>query len=123
MAIVLTNAILCDIDPVRVEPGSLRIDGGKIVARGKVEAHSGDEVIDCKGAVVLPGLVNGHTHLYSALAVGIPAPPKIPQNFYEILKYVWWRLDRALDAESIEASALTGALDALHCGTTTLIDH
>jgi putative selenium metabolism protein SsnA len=127
MPIVLTNAILVDIDPLRVERGNLRIDGGTITARGadaKTQATAAaDETIDCGGAVVLPGLVNGHTHLYSALAVGMPAPPKVPTNFHEILRFVWWRLDQALDADSIEASARIGALEALHCGTTTLIDH
>ena len=92
-------------------------------ARGDVTLGHGDEVIDCGGAVVMPGMVNGHTHLYSALAVGMPAPPRQPKNFLEILQLVWWRLDRALDPESIEASARIGALDAVRCGTTTLIDH
>ena len=78
MAIVLTNALLLDIDPLRVETGGLRIEGGSIAARGAVQPQAGDEVIDCGGAVVLPGLVNGHTHLYSALAVGMPRPPRNP---------------------------------------------
>ncbi len=122
--ITLTNALLADLDPIRVEQGSLRIDAGKIAARGsKLVPATGDEVVDCGGAVVLPGLVNGHTHLYSALAVGIPPPQQSPKNFLEILKFVWWRLDQALDAESIEMSARIGAIDALRCGTTTLIDH
>ncbi|HEX8523910.1 MAG TPA: amidohydrolase family protein, partial [Tepidisphaeraceae bacterium] len=94
-----------------------------IVARGRVEALAGDESIDCGGAVVLPGMVNGHTHLYSALAVGMPAAPRVPRNFLEILQLVWWRLDRALDEGSNEMSATVGALEALRCGTTTLIDH
>jgi putative selenium metabolism protein SsnA len=123
MGIILQNALLVDIDPIRVEAGGLRIDGGVIVGRGAVTARPGDETIDCGGAVVLPGLVNGHTHLYSALAVGMPAPPKIPANFLQILQYVWWRLDQALDEQSNEMSATIGALQALHCGTTTLIDH
>src|SRR5215831_8816610 len=110
MGIVLRNAVLADLDPPRVEVGSLRIDGDQIVDRGNVSAASGDEVIDCGGAVVLPGMVNGHTHLYSALAVGMPAPPRQPKNFHEILQLVWWRLDRALDAASVEASARIGAL-------------
>ncbi|MCK4340321.1 MAG: amidohydrolase family protein, partial [Phycisphaerae bacterium] len=124
MAIVLENALLVDIDPIRVEPGNLRIDGGRIVQRDQqISRETTDEIVDCGGAVVLPGLVNGHAHLYSALAAGMPPPPQAPRNFVEILKYVWWRLDRALDVASIEMSGRIGALDALHCGTTTLIDH
>ena len=122
MAIVLNNALLVDIDPIRIESGSLRIEGGDVLARNK-SPEPGDQLIDCQGAVVLPGLVNGHTHLYSALAVGMPAPPRTPTNFLEILHLIWWRLDQALDDESNEMSATIGALDALHCGTTTLIDH
>lgn len=123
MALIIENALLVDLDPLRAEMGSLRIEGGRIIARGAVDRRVGDEAIDCAGAVVLPGLVNGHTHLYSALAAGMPAPPRTPSNFHEILQFVWWRLDRALDAESIEMSALIGGIEALRCGTTTLIDH
>ena len=53
----------------------------------------------------------------------MPAPPRQPRNFHEVLQLIWWRLDQALDAESNEMSATIGALDALRCGTTTLIDH
>lgn len=124
MGIVLKNALLADLDPARVERGGLRIEGGRIVERGAAASElPGDEVVDCGGAVVLPGLVNGHAHLYSALAAGMPAPPPAPQNFVQTLEYVWWRLDRALDALSIETSGRVGALDAVRCGTTTLIDH
>ncbi|MGD0138199.1 MAG: amidohydrolase family protein [Tepidisphaeraceae bacterium] len=123
MAIVLRNALLADLDPIGVERGDLRIESGRIAGRVNVTANAGDEIVDCAGAVVLPGLVNGHTHLYSALAVGMPAPARIPRNFLEILQSVWWRLDQALDGQANEVSARIGALDALHCGTTTLIDH
>ncbi len=123
MALLLTNALLVDIDPIRVDSGSLRIEGNKIAARGVATQAAGDQTIDCHGAVVLPGFVNGHTHLYSALATGMPAPPRQPRNFHEVLQLIWWRLDQALNAESNEMSATIGALDALHCGTTTLIDH
>ncbi|MFO0840315.1 MAG: amidohydrolase family protein [Phycisphaerae bacterium] len=124
MSMILKNALLVDLDPPRVEAAELRLDGGRIAARGAAVAPQvGDDVINCGGAVVLPGLVNGHTHLYSALAVGIPPPPRMPRNFHEVLKYIWWRLDQALDAAAIEHSGRIGALEALRCGTTTLIDH
>lgn len=120
----LKDAVLLDIDQIRVEAGDLYLENGSIVGRGRdLPPRPGDTVIDCGGAVVMPGQVNGHTHLYSALAVGMPPPREVPRNFMEILQRVWWRLDQALDAESIETSALIGAIAAARCGTTTLIDH
>jgi cytosine/adenosine deaminase-related metal-dependent hydrolase len=70
-----------------------------------------------------PGLVCGHHHLYSALARGMPAPPRTPSNFTEILEMIWWRLDAALDLEMIRWSAMLGALEALEAGTTSIVDH
>lgn len=70
-----------------------------------------------------PGLVCSHHHLYSALARGMPAPPKQPTNFQEILDQIWWRLDTALDLEMIRWSAMLGAAEALMCGTTAIVDH
>jgi cytosine/adenosine deaminase-related metal-dependent hydrolase len=72
---------------------------------------------------VTPGLVCGHHHLYSALARGMPAPPKQPTTFLEVLEQIWWRLDAALDEEMIRWSAMLGAVEALQCGTTAIIDH
>lgn len=70
-----------------------------------------------------PGLVCAHHHLYSALARGMPAPPRTPTSFLEILELVWWRLDRALDLDILAASARLGALEALESGCTAIIDH
>jgi cytosine/adenosine deaminase-related metal-dependent hydrolase len=70
-----------------------------------------------------PGLVCAHHHLYSALARGMPPPPKTPADFGEILEQIWWRLDTALDLEMIRWSAMLGALEALESGTTAIVDH
>ena len=70
-----------------------------------------------------PGLVCAHHHLYSALARGMPPPPKTPTNFQEVLEQIWWRLDTALDLEMIRWSAMLGALEALESGTTAIVDH
>lgn len=121
---LLKAATLASLDPPRVDAGSLRIDGDRIVERGPHLAPvAGEEVMDLAGALVLPGLVNAHTHLYSALARGMPGPKTPPRNFLEVLQRVWWRLDRALDAETVALSALVGAMDAALSGTTMLVDH
>lgn len=70
------------------------------------------------------GFVNAHTHLYSGLApFGMPAPREAPDNFVQILERVWWRLDRALDADSLRLSAQWYVAEALRLGTVGLIDH
>ena len=71
----------------------------------------------------MPGFVNAHTHLYSALARGMPGPGEPPRTFTEILEKVWWRLDRALDEECVQLSGLVGAIEAARSGTTVLFDH
>ena len=70
-----------------------------------------------------PGLVCAHHHLYSALARGMPAPPRTPHDFADILELIWWRLDRALDLDLIGWSAMLGALECLEVGATAVIDH
>ena len=70
------------------------------------------------------GFVNAHTHIYSGLApFGMPSPAVAPTNFPEILERIWWRLDRALDENSLAASARFYVADALRHGTIALIDH
>jgi cytosine/adenosine deaminase-related metal-dependent hydrolase len=84
---------------------------------------SGDRIIDCKGKFVTKSFGCGHHHIYSTLARGMPAPRTIPTNFSEILKYVWWNIDKKLDLEMIEASALASAIYCAKSGVTFCIDH
>jgi cytosine/adenosine deaminase-related metal-dependent hydrolase len=70
------------------------------------------------------GLVNAHTHLYSGLVpFGMPAPAEPPADFTAILERVWWRLDRALDAQALRIAARWYAAQARALGTVGLVDH
>ncbi len=107
-----------------VENGSILIEDGIIKDIGHIKSSiSVDETIDLNGKTVLPGMINAHAHLYSALAMGMPFPKGNPTNFTELLEQVWWILDRALDKESTKASYEAGLLDHLRYGVTTVIDH
>jgi putative selenium metabolism protein SsnA len=122
MSLLLAGAtVVRSISPVVVDETDLLIADGRIAAVGT--AAVGAERVDCSGCLIVPGNVNAHTHLYSALARGMPYRLAPPRTFVEILRRVWWRLDRALDPMTIRASALAGAMEALLAGTTTLIDH
>ena len=111
------GVVVSSLDPVRIAARDVHVREGRIVATSRGKRH------DCSGCLVVPGNVCAHTHLYSALARGMPYELSPPENFLQILQRVWWRLDRALDEELIRASALVGGMEALLSGTTTLIDH
>ncbi|PIO99850.1 amidohydrolase family protein [Pleomorphomonas carboxyditropha] len=81
-------------------------------------------VVPCPQGEIAAGAVCAHTHLYSGLApYGMPAAEPAPVHFIEILEKVWWRLDRALDAGALRASARDYIAKALLSGTTSLVDH
>ncbi len=80
-------------------------------------------VIDCTGKLVTKSFGCGHHHIYSTLARGMPAPSKFPTNFTEVLQYIWWHIDKRLDLEMIEASAMASALYCAKNGVTFVIDH
>jgi putative selenium metabolism protein SsnA len=123
MTITLSNARLASLWPRKLVEANVTIDHGRIMRIGKDMPENAGSIVDCTGKLVIPGNVCAHTHLYSALARGMPPPQRQPQNFVEILELVWWRLDRALDEQSVRSSVLAGALDAIRAGTTTLVDH
>jgi putative selenium metabolism protein SsnA len=124
------------VKPVTVWTGEEVIDDAAILIRdgniagvapaggvSSLETDARVARIDGTGKLAVPGLINAHTHLYSSLARGMSVSPFHPTSFTQILEQLWWKLDRALDPESIRASALVGAMEAARCGVTTLIDH
>lgn len=81
-----------------------------------------DTVIDARGKVVMPGFINAHMHFYSTLVCGLgKADPS--KDFNEVLKNLWWRLDKKLVLDDCYYSALLPMINAIKRGTTTLIDH
>jgi cytosine/adenosine deaminase-related metal-dependent hydrolase len=111
--------------------GGLAIAGGTVVTLDPPSLERRDVLLgieprrrlDATGCLVMPGLVNAHTHLYAALARGMVAPPAPLRSFREILERVWWRLDAALDESSLRASAEEALLDAALSGATVVFDH
>lgn len=99
---------------------SVAVAGGLVVADALPDATR----LACPDGEIAAGAVCAHTHLYSGLArYGMPPAEPAPESFLEILERVWWKLDRALDAQSLRASALDYVARSLLAGTTTLVDH
>jgi putative selenium metabolism protein SsnA len=106
---------------------ALRIESGRISEIDTTQALGGrypdEERLDARGQLVMPGNLCAHTHFYGAYARGMAIPGQAPENFPQILKRLWWPLDKALDPETIRMSALVSLVDAVKHGTTSLIDH
>lgn len=101
--------------------GNLLVSPGS--ARFAAKAPPGARVLDCAGKTVTKSFAVAHHHLYSALARGMPPPRRAPEDFADILRLVWWNLDKKLDRGMVRACALAGAAEAAKSGVTFVIDH
>ncbi len=121
----LTGGTIVELDPPRVLRGEVIVRGDRVVdvLPAGAEPPRGALRVDARGCLVTPGFVVGHTHLYSSLACGMPAPAEAPRDFRQILERVWWRLDSALDDDLVSLSALAGAIEAARRGATCVVDH
>lgn len=82
-----------------------------------------DTVIDGTARTVMPGNVCSHHHYYSGLSRGMLISAGPQEDFIQVLKEWWWRLDRGLDEEACYYSSLICSIDAILAGTTSTIDH
>lgn len=128
MKVLLKNATIFTLDENNtvLKNGSLLINDDeieRISAKSISERdYDIDESLDADGRVVMPGMICGHMHFYSAFATGMLLPP-FPKGFVEVLQNLWWKLDQALLKEDVYYSALDGYIEAVRNGTTTIIDH
>lgn len=78
--------------------------------------------IDATGKIVMPGLINGHSHIYSTFARGMNVSFD-PKNFKELLEQLWWKLDRNITNDITYYSGIVSGVEYLKNGVTTIIDH
>lgn len=100
--------ILEDVD-VLIEHGSIAKVGKGLEASG--------EVIDCSGRIVMPGLINAHTHLAMGLLRGYSDDKELHDWLGDI-----WKKEEAMTDEEFYEGALAGCKESLRFGTTTVAD-
>ena len=120
MSTLLFNAYVATMD----DAGTERDDGWVLIRDGVVDAVGGgappdaDERVDLAGAVVTPGLVNTHHHLYQTLTRARAQGATLFEWLRELYP-VWARIDE----ESVHAAARTGLAELALSGCTTVFDH
>jgi 5-methylthioadenosine/S-adenosylhomocysteine deaminase len=118
--LVIRNAryvLMCDESGSVLEHADIAIDDGRIVNVGE-SVMGANTVIDGEGLLVMPGLVNLHTHLAMTLLRGIAEEVDL-QGF---LERVWAEEARIMDPAGVYAGTRLGALEAVLGGTTTALD-
>ncbi len=126
--LIINARIITWNQPSQILDGqAVRIEGDRIVevllqAEARPKPAS-EEVIDAQGQFLMPGSICAHTHFYGAFARGLDIPGRAPRDLPDILRKLWWPLDKSLDREDVRVSALVCLVDAIKHGTTTLIDH
>jgi len=96
--------------------GDILIEDGTIAKVGEVKEGS-DAVIDASGDVVIPGLINTHTHVAMSVMKGIADDMPFPQFLDTTFAADAKRTDR-----DIAAGAAQGCLEMIRSGTTTFLD-
>ena len=125
VTLVVTNGLVVTMDADRriLTPGAVAIDGRDIVAVGTVAAiaagYRAKDSIDARGAVVMPGLINTHTH----------APMVLYRGLADDLALMDWLQNYIFPAEAktvnpafVRAGTRLAALEMIRSGTTTYAD-
>lgn len=113
--ILIKNSTIIGED---VRRGSVLIEDDKIVDITRKGSTGADEVIDAEGKVLIPGLVNTHTHLSMSLMRGLA--DDLPLDIW--LNDHIWPVEAHLEGEHCYVGALLSALEMIKSGTTTCND-
>ena len=119
--LIITNALIITMAERKSFKGYVRVAAGAITEIGvgsPAAITSGEQVIDAAGSVLMPGLINAHTHLYQVLLRAV----------WEDLELMPWLkriygCARVLTPEHFYAGSMLGCVESIRSGVTTVCEH
>ncbi len=117
MSLLLKDGLVVTQDAARrIVREDVLIEGDRIVAVGG-PAQEADEVLDCAGCAVLPGLINLHQHAANTLLRGLADDVALEEMLAKA-----FAIDAKLTRRDVQIGALLGCLEMIRSGTTTFQD-
>ena len=104
-----------DFAPTQV---NLVVEDGRIRSIAPTPAETGDEVVDMRGRLLVPGLINGHFHSHEHFHKG--RVENLPLELW--MHHVRAGLTVPLTPRQVYLRTMIGAIEALRSGTTTVVD-
>jgi 5-methylthioadenosine/S-adenosylhomocysteine deaminase len=121
--LLISHGLVLTVDPENrmIVDGAVAVRGGRIAAVGpaaELAARPAGRVIDARGGIIMPGLVNTHTHaamtLFRGLADDLPLMAWLNEHIFPA--------EAALDARQVQCGALLACAEMILSGTTTFCD-
>jgi len=100
----------------QILPGSVLVEQGRIVAVGKVDLEA-DEVIDCSGCAIIPGLINAHHHVANTLLRGVADDVPLQEMLDKTFAF-----DAKFTRRDVQLGALLACVEMIRSGTTSFHD-
>jgi 5-methylthioadenosine/S-adenosylhomocysteine deaminase len=125
VSLLITGATIVTMDSAGrvLSPGAVAIDGRDIVGVGSAESvqaqFAGRETIDASGQVVIPGLINTHTHAPMVLYRGLADDLALMEW---LQKYIFPAEAKTVSPEFVRAGTRLAALEMIQSGTTAYAD-
>ncbi|MCL4458446.1 MAG: amidohydrolase [Chloroflexi bacterium] len=121
-AIVNTTIVSMDAERRIIKDGAILIEDDRIIAVGTTDdlRYTGaDRIIEARGKVAIPGLINAHTHMFQALLRGLGDD----KDLIDFLTKAIYPIATVLTAEDVYAGALLSCVEAIKSGTTCIVDN
>jgi 5-methylthioadenosine/S-adenosylhomocysteine deaminase len=122
-AVSLRGALILTLDSQSriLDPGYLVIENGRITEIGAGDGPFGDENFDMHGHLIMPGLVNAHTHTPMVLFRGLAEGRSLLtlEGWYNAIR-VW---EEVLEADFVPPAVTVSCAEMIRTGTTCFADH
>jgi 5-methylthioadenosine/S-adenosylhomocysteine deaminase len=123
-ATLVTHGTVVTVNPRReiISDGAILVVDGRIARIGsaaEMADTSAETVVDASGQVVMPGLINAHTHTAYYIMRGLG----MDRILLDWLQETVWPWLTAMDEEDVYIASMLGYVECLRSGTTSLIDN